>query len=91
MFVRASPCPTPEYEASYERALARAGKERLIASPHDDTTWFCKQYPITITGPNPEDVSCSCAGGIATVCKHAACVIFCRRHGVRPVGPARVA
>lgn len=86
--VAASPPIDPE---ELTAALARAAAERLVAYPTaDPTLWTCKSYHITITGRRLTDVECDCADAIfrGRICKHAVCVIFARKHGIRPVRPA---
>lgn len=70
------------------RAFDRAKAERLVAFRNADGTWSCKDYTLTVTGDRPQDVSCSCpAGARGLTCKHAVCVMFCRKHHVLPVRP----
>jgi hypothetical protein len=70
------------------RALDRAKVERLVAFQVSPTAWACKSYTLTVTGPRPQDVACNCIAGVrALVCKHAVCVIFCRKYGLHPIRP----
>jgi len=71
------------------RAFDRAKAERLIAFPNADGTWSCKSYTLTVDNPQRlAAVTCNCpAGRAGRICKHASCVIFARKHGLRPVRP----
>ena len=95
--MNASPTvPTPSAQARHLlSALARATAERLVAyrSLHTPGLWECKQYHIVETGPRPQDVACDCADATfrERVCKHAVCVVFARKHGIRPVRSIPVA
>lgn len=74
--------------AALARAFERARAERLVCYPAGQGAWECKSYTILETGPRSQDVICSCvAGQRGLTCKHAVCVIFCRKHGVRPIKP----
>ncbi len=76
--------------AALARAFERAKGEHLVCFPTATPgTWECKTYTLTERGPRPQDVTCTCvAGQRGLVCKHAVCVIFARKHGVRPLRPA---
>lgn len=81
--------PTRDPAAALLAALARAKAEKLVAYPNPDGTWSCRDHTIRVTGPRAQDVACDCADATYRhrVCKHAVCVVFARKHHVRPVRP----
>jgi hypothetical protein len=76
-------------KANVERAFRRALAENLMAYPLTDGRWQCKSYALNIKGPAPLDVECECADAVyrERLCKHAACVVFCRLYGFVPCPP----
>jgi hypothetical protein len=75
--------------AALARAFERARSERLVCFPAGAGVWECKTYTLVETGPMPQDVACDCiAGQRGLVCKHSVCVVFCRKHHVRPIRPS---
>ncbi|HXT34398.1 MAG TPA: hypothetical protein VN837_02365 [Chloroflexota bacterium] len=76
--------------ANLERAFRRAVAENLVAYPLPDGRWLCKTYALNVKGPAPLEVDCECADAIyrERLCKHAACVAFCRLYGFVPCPPA---
>ena len=74
--------------AALARAFDRAKAERLIAFQVSPTAWECKSYTLTVTGPRPQDLACSCiAGTRGLTCKHVATVAFARKYGLHPIRP----
>jgi hypothetical protein len=76
-------------KANLERAFRRALAENLMAYPLTDGRWQCKSYALNVKGPAPLDVECECADAVyrERLCKHAACVVFCRLYGFVPCPP----
>ena len=76
-------------KANVERAFRRALAENLVAYPLSDGRWLCKTYALNVKGPAPLDVDCECADAVyrERLCKHAACVVFCRLYGFIPCPP----
>jgi hypothetical protein len=76
------------------RAFSRAVAEKIVVTHTSDARvlavasvtggiWSAKPYHITVTGPQPEDVTCDCpAGSHGRTCKHLAVAIFAREHHV---------
>ena len=43
---------------------------------------------VDLQGPRAAEVQCNCiAGTKGQICKHGVCVVFCRKHGLRPFRP----
>lgn len=83
--IAASKPISPE-RAALARAFDRAKSERLVCFPAGPGAWECKSYRQVEIGPRPQDVACNCvAGQRGLTCKHAACVVFCRKYHVRPI------
>lgn len=76
--------------ANLERAFRRALAEGLVAYPQTAGRWMCKTYALHVKGPSPLAVECECADAVYRdrLCKHAACVVFCRLYGFIPCPPA---
>jgi hypothetical protein len=89
MYQTVTPMPGASPE-NLARAYRKAVAERLVAFPEARRRWACKHYTIEVTGPGPLDVACDCADSVfrERICKHAACVVFCRLYGLVPCPPA---
>lgn len=75
--------PTQPSQHPLLAAAARARAESLSARRTSPTTWACKGYILTETGPRPQDIRCDCpAGSHGRVCKHSVLPIWARKYGV---------
>jgi hypothetical protein len=96
--VAKAPAFSPETEAlarAFERAVAekivvyRVANPTMLGVASVVNGWTLKPYTITITGEQPQDVTCDCASGQhGRACKHRAVAIFARQHHVYAQRPA---